>query len=96
MNLQEAVDRLLREQTDSTNVIETLWTLFAAHVEIPTGGVQWVESRRCFFGGAATMFEAMLRMMDPGDEATEADLRRMDRIAAELKRYSDDMAAGRA
>lgn len=70
--------------------------MFANHVEIPTGGVQWVESRRCFFGGAATLFDTIMRVMDADREPTEADLRRMERIAKELERFYADMAGGRA
>jgi len=94
--LQDAIDKLLRAQSDEANMIETLWIMFAASVEIPTGGVQWVESRRCFFAGAATVFEAVLRIMEPGDEPTDADLRRMNRLAEELTRFQTDMKAGRA
>lgn len=95
MNLREAIDDLLRKQTDSQNVIETLWLMFAAHVKTPRNTVQWVESRRCFFAGAATLFETVMRIMDADAEPTEADLARMDRIAKELERYSADLAAGR-
>jgi hypothetical protein len=94
--LQAAIDELLREQSDQTNMIETLWALFAASVKIPPGGTQWVESRRCFFAGAATVFEAMMRIMEPGEEATDADVARVDRIAQELIRYQADLQAGRA
>lgn len=94
--LQDAIDRLLREQTDQANVVEALWRLFAAHAEIPAGGTQWIESRRCFFAGATTLFEAIMRVMEPGTEPTDADLARMDRIARELKRFGDDMKGGAA
>ena len=96
MNLQQAIDELLRQQSDETNVIETLWLLFANHVAIPPGGVQWIESRRCFFVGAMTLFEAIMRILEPGAEPTDADLARMDRIAKELKRYGDELVLGRA
>lgn len=94
--LQAAIDKLLREQSDTTNMIETLWLMFAASVDIPPGGVQWVESRRCFFMGAAVLFEAIMRIFEPGEDATDADISRMDRIAQELVRYQQDLAAGRA
>ena len=94
-NIHEAIDRLLREQADHTNLIEALWLLFAANVKIPPGGVQWVESRRCFFAGAATVFEAIVRIMEPGSEPTEADLARMDRLHGELQRWSEDLKGGR-
>ena len=94
--LQDAIDRLLRAQTDETNVIETLWLLYAHHVEVPPGGTQWIETRRAFFGGATTLFETIMRVLEPDAEPTEADLKRMDRIAKELARWGDEMRAGTA
>jgi len=94
--LQDAIDRLLREQTDETNVIETLWLLYANHVKVPPGGTQWIETRRAFFGGAATLFETIMRVLEPDAEPTEKDLARMDRIAEELARWGDEMKAGTA
>lgn len=94
--LREAIERLVRDKADRTDLIETLWTAFAYHVEIPTGGTQWVESRRCFFAGARTVFEALMFMMEPGDDATAGDLRRMDRLWDELQRFDMDMRQGRS
>ena len=97
LDIVALIDKTLREQTDKVNVIETLWQLFAVHVGIPPGGVQWIESRRCFFGGANLLFETIMRIMEPGvGEATEADLRRMDAIAKELQRFATDLMAGMA
>ena len=93
---EEAIDRLLREQTDQTNVLETLWLLFAHHVKIPPGGVQWIESRRCFFAGAMTLFECLMRIPESGTEPTDADLVRMERIAEELARHREDLTKGTA
>jgi hypothetical protein len=94
--LHDAIDRMLREQTDQTNMIETLWLLYAAHVKVPPGGTQWIECRRAFFGGATTLFEAIMRIMEPGSEPTDADCARMDQIARELQRYGADLKAGAA
>lgn len=94
--LQDAIDRLLREKTDETNVIEMLWRFYAHYVKVPAGGTQWIESRRCFFAGASTLFEAIMRILEPGSEPTDADLARMDRIARELQRWNEDMKTGAA
>ena len=96
MNIGEVIDTMLREQVDHTNMIEALWLLFAAGTKIPTGGMQWVESRRCFFAGALTLFEALNRVLEPGTEPTDADLARMNALAAELARFGKELAAGLA
>lgn len=91
--LTAAIDQLLREQTDQTNVIEALWLLYAARVNIPPRTTQWIESRRCFFAGALTLFECMQRIMTEDREPTEADMARMARIAQELDRYGAELKA---
>ena len=91
MNVREALVSFLREQTDHTNVIEGLWLLFATAVKIPPGGVQWVESRRCFFAGALTTFETLVMIMEPDAEPTDADVARVEKIANELTRFADEL-----
>ena len=92
----DAIDRMLKGQNARGDMIETLWQLYASHVGIPIGGTQWTESRRCFFAGAATLFEAVMRVLDEDREPTEADLAHMDAIAKELERFHVDVAQGRA
>ena len=94
--LREAIVRLTREQADRTDLIESLWMLFAHHLEVPTGGTQWIEGRRCFFAGARTIFEAVMFMLEPGDDATDADLSRMDNLWKELERFDMDLRQGTA
>ena len=96
MNVREAIVKFLREQSDHTNMIEGLWLLFAASVKIPPHGTQWVESRRCFFSGALTLFEAVMMILEPGAEPIEQDLARMDALAKELERFREDLQGGRA
>lgn len=95
-DLEKAITQLLKDQTAQTNLVEAMWRLYAAYGEVPAGGVQWVESRRCFFMGAACLFDAILRILDEGREPTDADVGRMDRIAAELARFGDELKAGRS
>jgi hypothetical protein len=90
--LREVIEQLVRAQADRTDLIETLWIMFAAHVKIPPGGTQWVESRRCFFAGARTVFEAILLMMEPGgDDPDRRGSQRIDRLWKELERFNMDM-----
>lgn len=94
MNVREAIVTFLREQADHTNVIEGLWLLYANATKIPMRGTQWVESRRCFFVGALTLFEAVMMILEPGAEPTDADVARVEQIANELTRFADDLKIG--
>lgn len=46
-----------------------------------------------FMGGAMHLFSSIMTVMDEGEEATEAHLRKLDMIATELKEYGDRFAA---
>jgi hypothetical protein len=45
------------------------------------------EARLAFWSGASVLFYAMLRMFDPGDEPTDADLTKMDAINIEIEKF---------
>jgi hypothetical protein len=57
------------------------------------GRVQADETRKAFFAGAHHLFASINSFLDGGDDATENDLRRMDRIAEELKAYEASLRA---
>jgi hypothetical protein len=51
------------------------------------------EMRIAYMAGAEHLFSSMIAIMDPGEEPTEADLKRMDLIHAELQGWRDVLAA---
>jgi hypothetical protein len=73
------------------------WASFeAGALPVMVGDVQRREMRRAFYAGAAGMLGTIMDMLDPGDDATEADLDNMDKLHAEIVRFGEDMEAGRA
>lgn len=58
--------------------------------------IQRTECRRAFYAGAISMWRGILTMLEPGTEPTDADLKKMDEIKAEIDRYAVDLQAGRA
>lgn len=48
---------------------------------------QVVFARQAFFAGAQHLLASIQTILDPGDEPTEADLRRMAQISDELERF---------
>jgi hypothetical protein len=63
--------------------------------------IQIEEMRNSFFAGAQHLFASIMHGLDPDKEPTEADMRRMDLIDAELKRFITEFelklrTAGRA
>lgn len=75
-------------------VIEADWHSYERQV-IPASApdVQRSESRKAFYAGAICLFHSIISMLDPGEEPTEADLRKMDAIDQELKEYALEVRA---
>lgn len=49
------------------------------------------EMRMAFMAGAQHVFASVMEVMDPGDEPSEADLKRMDLIDAELRAFEGEL-----
>jgi hypothetical protein len=81
----------------SRELIGDAWRQYAEHI-VPADApeVQMIETRRAFYAGAIACFQGLMAMLDPGTEATEADLAKMDALDAEIKRWLADLGAGRA
>ena len=82
---------------DKELLIEKSWLSYRQSV-IPknAGPTQLIESRRAFYAGAQGLFTILVTILEPGQEATDADLATMDGIDAELKRFLDAVKAGLA
>jgi hypothetical protein len=51
------------------------------------------EARLAFWAGASVLFYAMLKMLDPGDEPTDADLAKMDALNTEIEKFTSTFDA---
>lgn len=51
------------------------------------------ECRLAFWAGSSALFYSILDCLDPGDEPTAADLRRMDNIHKEIERFTETFDA---
>ena len=71
----------------SDGMIETGWKSYRKLIPADAPEVQLRETRQAFYAGAAVLFEAMLLVLEPGEEPTDADMRRMDGIAQELREF---------
>jgi hypothetical protein len=49
------------------------------------------EMRMAFMAGAQHLFASLLNVLDPGEEPTDADMRRIDLIATELDAFRQEM-----
>jgi hypothetical protein len=73
------------------------WDSFARAVLPPNAPpVQITEMRRAFYAGAVGILHSILKVLEPGSEPTDADLKMMDGIQRELADFNEAVKAGRA
>jgi hypothetical protein len=86
--IEQAASDVTKELTDQGKLIEAGFAAFAHFViakDAPE--VQRSEMRLAFMAGAEHLFSSIMNILDPGDEPTAADLRRMDLIHREIKEW---------
>jgi hypothetical protein len=80
-----------------TGMIAEEWASLSKAVHhSDTPSVQRSESRRMFYAGVAALLKILTTRMDPGEQETDADMARMDAIAAELNAFGAALHAGSA
>lgn len=72
------------------------WATYCALLPQSAGLVQVQETRRAFYAGGAALFHVIVNELDPGDEPTEADLKKMDALKEEFDQFARDLADGKA
>ena len=85
---------LERKLAESGLLIESGWVGLQV-VAIPPDApqIQLDEMRMAFFAGAQHLFGCIMNVLDPDEEVTDADMRRMDLIDQELRRFITEFSA---
>lgn len=84
----EMLDQIAKEMTDKGKLIEAGWIgLRIAAIPLDAPALQIEEMRNAFFAGAQHLFSSIMGILDPGEEPTEADMKRMDLISDELEGF---------
>jgi len=85
------LERLTRELNDQGKLIEAGWVgLRLAAIPLDAPADQLDDTRAAFFAGAAHLFSSIMTVLDPGDEPTERDLKRLTLIQTELDVFIKD------
>lgn len=97
MNMEQVraiSDALAKEAADRGKLIEAGWHA-ARVVMIPpdTSPEQLRLLKAIFMGGAQHLYASIMTILDPGEEPTENDLRKMDLIDKELQDWATIMMA---
>lgn len=91
---QKLHDALVKGFTERGKLIEAGFASLRVSVispDAPTAQVD--EMRMAFMAGAQHLWGSIMTMLDPGEEASAADLKRMGLIADELDAYVKQLRA---
>jgi hypothetical protein len=91
---KKALELLLQKLTNEGKLVEAGWVGLRLAVGLENAPAdQLREMRLAFLGGAQHLFSSIMTALDPGDEATDADLNRMSLISAELEAAAKELVA---
>jgi hypothetical protein len=78
-------------------IFQTEWGTYRTRV-MPkqVSPVQLLETRRAFYAGGASLLALMMRNLEGGEDATEADLIMMDQVHEEFQQFNRDVLSGKA
>lgn len=86
--VKQLADELARNLTDEGKLIEAGFVALCSMAMRPDTTKDWrEESRMVFFARAQHVFASIMSILDPGEEPTEDDMRRMSLIHEELDRF---------
>ena len=86
------LQRLTTQLTDEGKLIEAGWVSLRLHAISPSAGpTQLREMRLAFKAGAQHVFASIMTVLEPGNEPSTNDLRRMSLIEAELAAVAEEL-----
>jgi hypothetical protein len=91
--IERVATHITKEFTERGKIIEAGWAAFR-HLVIAKDAppIQIQEMQLAFMAGADHLFSSIMNVLDPGEEPSEADLRRMDLIAQELDEWRNKIS----
>lgn len=86
--IEQAASDVTKELSDRGKIVEAGWAAFR-HFVVPKDApaIQVREMQLAFMAGAEHLFSSIMNILDPGEEPTDADLRRMDLIHTEIDEW---------
>lgn len=94
MKNREYLENLTKNLNDKGKLIEAGFVGLRLSVMSPDAPhIQVEEMRLAFMAGAQHLFASIMTILDPGDEPTDDDIRRMGLISKELEAFAAEMEA---
>ena len=92
--LTEISNKIAKTYADKGGLVEAGWRAFRVVLMPQDASLSELEKARiAFYAGAQHLFASMINAMDPEMEPTEADMRRMDLLNAEMERFKPELEA---
>lgn len=89
---RQYLEQLSRKLADEGKLIEAGWVAFRAFAVPPDASPPQLSAMRiAYMSGAQHLFASIMTLLDPGEEATEADFARLDLISTELETFYNQM-----
>jgi hypothetical protein len=86
------LQELHRKLADTGKLIEAGWiSLRIAAVPLDAPQIQIDEMRNAFMAGAQHLYASIMQFLDPGEEPSKADMRRMELIDKELQIFGKEL-----
>jgi len=88
MNLhQDQIEKMTKQLINSGQIIQAGW-ISLRYVAYPEASEHQLNMlREAFYAGAQHLFASIMTVLDPGNEPTEADMKRMNKIHEELEHF---------
>ncbi len=89
---QRLHDAVIKELIDRGKLIEAGFAglrIMAMHPESPPGQVH--DMKMAFMAGAQHLWGSIMTVLDPGEEPTVEDMRRLELISKELDEYAKEL-----
>jgi hypothetical protein len=85
MDVREVAERLVKRLADQGQLVEAGWQTYRLLcLKMPPHETR-DDLHEAYLVGAEHVFASIINMLDPGQDETEADLTRMDRLHTELE-----------
>jgi len=90
--LNKILDPLVKRLSDDGRLIEMGWIALRRMAVPPDApDIQVSEMRMAYMAGAQHLFASMMGFLDPGEEPTDTDMRRIELIHRELEAFRKEM-----
>jgi len=90
---KQFLEQLSRKLADEGKLIEAGWVAMRIVMVPPNASAEQLDAMRlAYMAGAQHLFSSIMSILEPGQEGTEADLRRLDLIEKELRAVSEELS----